>query len=179
MLVRRVNLCGLLFCLLVCLLGCLQPASSQDGPAKSEGRPHGVSGGAEMSAEYKCKQAKDEDRPPGKFVFAGEGTVGAIYGTILSKDERADTWEPVRDVVVELYNYSGGANQEDISRAVREQKRVAACLTGDDGKFSLSGLKPGRYLFHVGARASDKYDEVHAILTLDPSRPPSELKILL
>lgn len=168
---RPASLCGLLFC----LLGCVQLACSPYKLAQSAEKT------AEKTlAEYKCKQAGDEDRPRGgNFVLAGEGPVRAIYGTVLSKDERADTWEPLGDVVVELYSYSGGANQEEVSKAVREQKRVAACLTGGDGKFSLSGLKPGRYLFRAGSRMSDKYDEVHAILTLDPSRPPSELKILL
>jgi hypothetical protein len=131
-------------------------------------------------AEYKCKQAGDEDRPRGgRFVFGGEGKFKAIYGIVLSRKERAGKFEPTGDVVVELYSYSGGANQEDVSKAVREQKRVAACLTGGDGEYSFPELKPGRYLLRVGSRISDTYDEVHAILTLDPSRPPSKLKILL
>jgi hypothetical protein len=163
---RPASLCGLLFC----LLGCIQLACSQYQLAKS----------AEKTlAEYKCKQAGDEDRPRGgKFVFGGEGKFKTIYGTVLSKDE-SGKFEPLGDVVVELYSYSGGANQEDVSKAVREQKRVAACLTGGDGKYSFPELKPGRYLLRAGSRISDTYDEVHAILTLDPSRPPSELKILL
>ena len=163
---RPASLCGLLFC----LLGCVQLACSPYKPAKS----------AEKTlAEYKCKQAGDEDRPRGgNFVLAGEGKFKAIYGIVLSKDE-SGTFEPIGDVVVELYSYSGGANQEDVSKAVREQKRVAACLTGGDGEYSFSGLKPGRYLLRAGSRMSDKYDEVHAIMTLDPSRPLSRLKILL
>jgi hypothetical protein len=163
---RPASLCGLLFC----LLGCVQLACSQYKPAKSTEK---------TLAEYKCKQAGDEDRPRGgKFVFGGEGKFKAIYGTILSKGE-SGKFEPMGDVVVELYSYSGGANQEDVIKAVREQKRVAACLTAGDGKFSFPGLKPGRYLFRAGSRISDTYDEIHSILTLDPSRPLSELKTLL
>ena len=177
MLMRRANLCGLLFC----LVGCLQLAYSQYNPAKSADGPRGGGETTETAGKFKCKKAGNEDRPRGgNFVLAGEGRVKAIYGTVLSnKDTGADKWAPVGDVVLELYSYSGGVNPEEVSKAVREQKRVAACLTGRDGKFSLSGLKPGRYLFRAGSRTSDKYDEVHAILTLDPGRPLSELKILL
>jgi hypothetical protein len=172
---RPASLCGLLFC----LLGCVQLACSQYKLTKSEDRSHVFSKTTETAADYKCKQAGDEDRPRGgNFVLAGEGKFKAIYGTVLSKDE-SGTWEPMGDVIVELYSYSGGANREDVSKAIRGQKRLTACLTGGDGKFSLSGLKPGRYLFRAGSRMSDKYDEVHAILTLDPGGPLSELKILL
>jgi hypothetical protein len=167
MLMRRAIPCSLLFC----LLGCLQCACSRDQRATSA---------AEKATDYKCQQAKDADRPRGgNFVLAGEGEFKAIYGTALSKDERTHTWPPLGDVVVELYSYSGGVNQEEVSKAVRGQKRVAACLTGDGGQFSFPGLTPGRYLLRAGSRASDKYDEVHAILTIDPSRPLSALKILL
>ena len=159
MLIKPANLCGALLCLLGCLqfAGCSQLASAQ------------------------CKQPKDEDRPHGgkEFVLAGEGPVAGIYGTIVARDEKVNNWLPVGDVVVELYSYSGGANQEDVSKAVREQKRVVACLTGDDGRFSFSGLEPGRYLFRAGTRAPDKYDEIYAILILDPKTPQSQLKILL
>lgn len=176
MLIRRATLCALLFF----LLGCLQLTCSRYVPAKGGAKSHGSGATGEKLSDYKCKEAKDKDRPRGgEFVLAGEGTVGAIVGTALSRDKKADNWGPLGEVVVELYNYSGGANREEVTKAVREQKRVAACLTGDDGKFSLSGLKPGRYLFRAGSLTSDKYDEVHAILTLDPARPLSELKILL
>jgi hypothetical protein len=137
MFIRSVRLYGVLFCLLICS----ELASAQ------------------------CKQPKDEDKPHGgkEFVLAGEGTVGRIYGSVVRKDKKVKDWVPAGDVVVELYSYSGGANREDVSKAVREQKRVAACLTGGDGKYSFSGLNPGRY----------------AILILDPSEQESELKILL
>jgi hypothetical protein len=164
---RPASLCGLLFC----LLGCVQLACSHYKPAKSADKPF---------AEYKCKQAGDEDRPRGgNFVFSGEGKFKAIYGVVLSRKETAGTFEPLGDAVVELYSYSGGANREDVSKAVREQKRVAACLTGGNGEYSFPEIKPGRYLLRAGSRMSDKYDEVHAILTLDPSGLPSKLTILL
>ena len=176
MLIRRARLCGLLFC----LLGCSQIACSPRRQAKDANRAQVAGEMAKKAAEYKCEPAKDEDRPRGgTFVLAGEGPMWGIYGTVLAKYEKAGEWEPVGDVVVELYSYSGGANQEEISRAVGEQQRVEACLTGRDGKFSLLGLKPGRYLLRAGSRVSDKYDEVYAVLTIDPERRPSGLKVLL
>lgn len=153
MFMRTSNLCGAL----LCLLGCLHLASAQ------------------------CQRPKDGDRPHGgkEFVLAGEGTVAGIYGTVVARDEKTNDWPPVGDVVVELYGYSGGANQADVSRAVREQKRVAACLTGRDGRFAFPGLETGRYLFRAGTRAPGKYNEIYAILVVDPGAPRSELKILL
>jgi hypothetical protein len=148
--------------------------------AKGADAPHLDTETAKTPDKYKCKQAGDEDRPRGgNFVLAGEGRFKAIYGTVLSRKGRDGKFKPLGDVVVELYSYSGGANQEEVGKAVREQKRVAACMTGGDGEFSLPGLKPGRYLLRAGSRVSDEYDDVYAILTIDPSRPLSELKILL
>ena len=164
---RPASLCGLLFC----LLGCVQLACSQHKTAKSAGK---------APAEYECKQAGDEDRPRGgNFILAGEGKFNAVCGVALSRKEGAGTFKPIGDVVVELYSYSGGANQEEVSKALREQKRVAACLTGGEGEYSFPGLKPGRYLLRAGSRVSEKYDEVHYVLTLDPGGPLSKLTILL
>jgi hypothetical protein len=153
MLRRPVNLCGVLFCLLIC----------------------------SQLARAQCKQPRGEDGPHGGkgSVLVGEGTVGGIYGKVLRKDEKADDWVPVGDVVVELYVYGGRANREDVSKAVREQKRVAACLTGGDGKYSFTGLEPGRYLLRAGTRAPDKYDVIYAILVIDPRRRDSGQIILL
>jgi protocatechuate 3,4-dioxygenase beta subunit len=62
---------------------------------------------------------------------------------------------------------------------MREQKRVAACLTGRDGRFSFAGLKPGRYLLRAGTRAHDQFNEVHVILILDPRGTDKGMEIVL
>ena len=155
MLMRRANLLGTL----ICLVGLFQLAEAQ------------------------CAQPKDEDSPHGakEFVLVEGRVVGRIYGRTLFPDDKAkDGWRRAKDIVVEVYSYSGDGTREHVSKVVREQKRVAACLTGGDGKFSFPDLKPGMYLFRAGTRAPGRYDEIRVILLLDPERRGTpELTILI
>lgn len=148
-----------LFGLLICLLGLSQLAAAQ------------------------CKKPKDEDTPHGanKPVLVDGRRVGRIYGRTLFPDNAAkEGWVRAKDVVVEIYDYSGDGSRESISKVVREQKRVAACLTGGDGKFSFPELKPGMYLLRVGTRAPSRYNEIQVILLIDPKeRETPELTILM
>jgi hypothetical protein len=134
-------------------------------------------------AEAQCKKPKDEDRPHGanKPVLVDGRKVGRIYGRLLFPDDTSkEGWVRAKDVVVEVYSYSGDGSREDMSKVVREQKRVAACLTGGDGKFSFPDLKPGMYLLRAGTRAPSRYDEIQVILLLDPGmRGTPELTVLL
>jgi hypothetical protein len=134
-------------------------------------------------AEAQCTQPKGEDSPHGgkEFVLVEGRVVGRIYGRTLFPDAKAKGgWRRAKDVVVEIYSYGGDGTREDVRRVVREQKRVAACLTGGDGKFSFPDLKPGMYLFRAGTRAASRYDEIRVILLLDPrQRVTPELTILI
>lgn len=148
-----------LFGVLICVAGFLQPAEAQ------------------------CKKPKDEDKPHGAnapVVVAGR-TVGRIYGRTLFPDDKAEEgWVRAKDVVVEIYNYSGDGSREGMRKVLREQKRVAACLTGGDGKFSFPELEPGMYLFRAGTRAPSRYDEIQVILLIDPKLGKTpELTILM
>lgn len=155
MLIGRANLLGTLICL-VCLF---QIAGAQ------------------------CTQPKDEDIPHGakEFVMVKGRVVGRIYGRALFPDDKAkEGGRRAKDVVVEIYSYGGVGTREDVDRVVREQKRVAACLTGGDGKFSFPDLKPGMYLFRAGTRAASRYNEIRVILLLDPEQGKTpELTILM
>ena len=155
MLIRPAKLFGVL----ICLAGLLQLAGAQ------------------------CKKPKDEDRPHGanEPVLVAGRKVGRIYGRALFPDDASkEGWVRARDVVVEIYNYGGDGTREDVSKVVREQKRVAACLTGGDGKFSFPDLKPGMYLLRAGTRAPGRYNEIQIILLLDPQlRGTPELTILM
>jgi hypothetical protein len=133
-------------------------------------------------AQAQCKQAGDNDSPHGanEFVLLKEKRVGRIHGRVFFPNYMVKSGRVrAEDIVVELYNYSGGDSYEDVNRALREQKRMAACLTGHDGRFSFVGLKQGRYLLRAGTRAHDQYNEVHAILILDPRGTDKGMEIVL
>jgi len=117
-------------------------------------------------AGAQCKKPSDKDTPHGanEFILIDEGVVGRVHGTVEAHGDYA------KDIVVELYSYSGSDSYQDVSKVLRLQKRVAACLTGDDGRFSFARLKPGRYLLRAGTREQDQYNEIYAILRLDPRR---------
>ena len=98
-----------------------------------------------------------------------ERRVGRLHGRIFFPNYMIKAGRvPAKNIVVELYNYSGGDSYQDVSRVLREQKRVAACLTGTDGRFSFAGLKPGKYLFRAGTRDPDEFNEMHGIIIVGP-----------
>jgi hypothetical protein len=118
-------------------------------------------------AQAQCKKAKADDVPHGanEFILLNGGTLGRIHGTVfLPNSIRAE------DVVVEVYTYSGRNEYATVKKVLSEQKRVAACITGSDGRFSFPRLKPGRYLLRAGTRKNDQYNQIHAILVLTLNR---------
>lgn len=84
-----------------------------------------------------------------------------ISGTILFPNE-----EPAGDVVIEVYCPSGKLK----SPATAEQPRLAACVTGDDGRFAFPGLKPGEYVLRVGTRKSAGVNEMLVPIILQRHR---------
>lgn len=51
-------------------------------------------------------------------------------------------------------------------RAQRKQRRIAACKTGEDGKFCFKGLRPGKYELRVSRDSGWNVTQVY--LGLDP-----------
>ena len=124
-------------------------------------------------AEAQCKKPKDDDIPHGanEFILFDERTLGRIHGRVFFPNYMIKAGrERAKDIVVELYSYTGGDSYQDVRKAILGQKRVAACLTGGDGRFSFAGLKRGRYLLRAGTRNRDQFNEIFAILILNPSR---------
>jgi uncharacterized protein (DUF2141 family) len=107
------------------------------------------------------------------FILLPEKEVGQIRGNVFQAN-----MEFAQDVVVEVYNYEGNDSYEAASQALKS-KRIAACVTGPDGKFSFSDLKPGRYLMHLGTRDVAGMNEVNAILNVRPGASRERLKIKL
>jgi hypothetical protein len=130
-----------------------------------------------LLAEAQCKKPKDEDTPHGanEFILHDEGAVGRVHGRVFFTNYAIEAGRiHADDIVVELYSYSGGESYQDVNKVLRWQKRVAACLTGADGRFSFARLKPGRYLLRAGTRKRDQYNEIYVILKLDPKRGDSK-----
>jgi hypothetical protein len=133
-----------------------------------------------MPMEAQCKRPKDDDRPHGanEFILFDKGTVGRIRGEVYFSG--VSIGQQAKDIVVELYKYSGGDDYKDVYKTLSEQKRMVACLTGVDGKFSFPEIKPGKYLLRAGTRDRNQYNEAHVMLILKPSRRVNkELKVIL
>ena len=114
-----------------------------------------------------CRKAKHDEVPTGAnmFVQMDTQTVPTIRGKVSFPDGGA-----AEHVVVEIFRYAGSDSYEDIKKAL-EQKRMKACVTREDGKFSFSGLKPGKYLLRAGIGPESPFNgmnEAHIILVLQP-----------
>lgn len=131
--------------------------------------------GISQLAEARCRSAKADDVPHGAnmFILLAEKEVRQVRGNVFQA-----SMEFAQDVVVEVYNFGGNDGYEAASQALKS-KRIAACVTGPDGKFSFSGLKPGRYLLHLGTRDVAGMNEVNAILKVRPGGSRERLKIVL
>jgi len=151
MLRRSVNICGAL----LCIISFAQLSYAQ------------------------CKKAKAHDVPHGanEYILLSERVFGRIHGKIFFPNYRVEAGrEPARDIVVEIYKHRGGDTSAEANDTLRTKKRLAACLTGADGRFSFTGLKHGRYLLRAGTRARDQFNEVNVILTLSPGNRRRSLK---
>jgi len=119
---------------------------------------------ASMQLSAQCRKATREETPVGANLFElmETQTVPNIHGKVFLPDGSAG-----EDVVVEVFRYKGGDNYEDIKKALT-QKRTKACVTGENGKFSLTGLRPGKYLLRAGTLPVRGLNEAHIILVLRP-----------
>jgi protocatechuate 3,4-dioxygenase beta subunit len=54
----------------------------------------------------------------------------------------------LEDALVEVFADDG----TDVTPTSDSKKRVAACITGEKGKFCFDGLKPGKYILAVGCQ---------------------------
>jgi hypothetical protein len=132
-------------------------------------------------AGAQCKKARNNDSPHGanEFILLKERTVRQIHGSVFfPKDNKAGRAR-AENIVVELYSYIGGENYNDVNQVLQERKRVVACVTSHDGRFSFVGLKQGRYLLRAGTLSQDQFNEVYIILRLDPHGVNKGVDIIL
>jgi hypothetical protein len=155
MLIRSAKLFGAA----ICVMGCMQLAVAQ------------------------CKKAKDEDIPHGanETILVDEGVIRQVHGMVFFPNNALESRrEPQNDIVVEIYIYSGDYSDQNINKILGVKNRVAACVTGVDGRISFLRLKPGRYLLRAGTRERNQFNILHVILKLDPKRGDNkELEIVL
>ncbi len=106
-----------------------------------------------------CKPAQSKDVPHGAntLIELKEQRLSQIFGTV-----RFPQGEVADDIVVEVYRH---AETESLQEA-RQQARLAACVTGDDGRFSFAGLKPGTYFVLAGTRRDAGVNEIYLLVTL-------------
>lgn len=110
------------------------------------------------SQQGKChceKVSKSETTHWGsqKVVLGGETTVREIHGQVLDSIDH-----PMTGALVEVFNdpdvllmKSGPDRQE----RERNQARIAACNTAQDGRFCFARLRPGRYELRCSKRGYD------------------------
>lgn len=105
-----------------------------------------------------CKKARAEEVPHGanEIVVFTEQTVPRLEGIVVLPNA-----EPVRDAVVEVYRYDGTA--DGTKTFLSHAKRIAACLTSENGRFAFKRLRPGRYLLRAGTVESAGINELQAI----------------
>ena len=96
-----------------------------------------------LFSRAECRKAEDNEKPHGanELIELKEQKVQGLFGTILFPNE------PAEDIVVEVYRWPKRPYTETV-----QQQRLAACVTGADGKFSFPEIKPGRYLVQAGRR---------------------------
>ena len=125
-------------------------------------------------AEGRCRKARPEEVPHGanQFILLAEQEVRQIRGVVSLGDEFE------KNVVVEVYRHEGTDSYEAASKTLKSE-RLAACVTGSDGRFSFSGLKPGKYLLHLGMISKGGINEVNAVLDVTPRGSRKALRIEL
>ncbi|HZS28873.1 MAG TPA: hypothetical protein VFB76_16720 [Candidatus Angelobacter sp.] len=117
---------------------------------------------ASMLANAECKNAQAADVPHGanETVELPQQKLHSLFGTVqLPGGKAAD------DIVVEVYRRLESKGGDD----AREQTRLVACVTGNDGGFSFNDIKPGRYLLIVGTRKADGMNELYVPILLKKS----------
>jgi hypothetical protein len=112
-----------------------------------------------------CKGAGKNDVPNGanELVEIPEQEVGAMRGIVFVPGSR----DPFADVVVEVYRFAGEDTYKTLQKIV-SKKRLTACMTRGDGKFSFPDLEPGRYLLRLGTHYPHAINEAYVIVTLSP-----------
>ncbi len=98
-----------------------------------------------------------------KVILRGETVIGKIYGQALDPLDK-----PMSGVLVEVFSDPDVLLMEpspEREKRERNQRRIAACKTGQNGKFCFAGISLGRYELRCSKKG---YDAPQMIIMLDP-----------
>jgi hypothetical protein len=131
------------------------------------------------SSQCNCKTvpANETSHGANESTLIDKLKVKRIAGKVLLPDE-----EPVNEAIVEVFNYSSSSTDYKDVDAALTKKRLAACMTGENGAFCFNKLPPGRYLLRAGTRKSAGINQIHAIITVLPNNqkaPTEEIELRL
>jgi hypothetical protein len=112
-----------------------------------------------IASRAECRKAHDDEVPQGanELIELREQKIRGLFGTTFLPND-----EPAEDVVIEVYSLQG---HEDYS-VTTQKKRLTACVTGADGKFSFAEFKAGRYLLRAGVRKPHGINITYVIINL-------------
>jgi hypothetical protein len=129
----------------------------------------------------RCVPATDDDTTRwggNEYIIVKEEKVYRyLSGTVNFQND-----DPVSDALVEVYThpeyllleYSEGAKKK------KKQRRIAACVTGEDGKFCFGFLPPGKYEMRVSQGSG--INVTHIYVEADPYNQDStdmEINVVL
>ena len=111
-----------------------------------------------------CKKVPDNVKPNlgNEYIELTGIKVPQLVGKVLLPDGT-----PENEAVVEVYKYPKEKNFPSMN-VPYTQKRIAACLTGEDGRFLFTKIKPGKYLLRAGVWRKTGFDPINVILIVDP-----------
>jgi hypothetical protein len=107
-------------------------------------------GTAYNPADCNCRKAKKNETTEisSTRLDLDEQRVKKLKGQVLLHGA------PLESVLVEIFTHPGLAKLPlDAPEREREQKRIAACFTDEDGNFCFKGIPAGKYEFRVSKRA--------------------------
>ena len=118
-----------------------------------------------ITSNAQCRRARSGDIVHGAnvYVFLEPASLRRIHGRLMLPGE-----EPAGDAVVEIYRYYDQRDAQEPWKIPENRRRLAACLTDGQGRFSISQAKPGKYLLRAGVRQSSGLNAIHVVIVVDP-----------
>ena len=114
----------------------------------------------------RCRPASAEETTSlgqQNVIVKNEGVVQSLQGSVVVASQR-----PLEGVLVEVYDKPEGLLMDWKEREIRKpgQRRVAACVTGADGKFCFSKIPPGKY--ELRCSKSAEWNATSVYVVVDP-----------